>query len=236
MASPQIPLQLQPSDFHQFESFVAGPNQAVVDALQATGPDASDSLFLQGSPASGKTHLLNACCTETRAQGGIAWHIGLARVGSDAAAGLKGLQGTVCFDDLHAVVGDATWEEALFHCFNEVRSGGGRVIVSSREPLSALRFSLPDLASRMAWGLRVALKPLNDEERLEVLRTRARQLELEVPPEVEQFLMRRISRNPGTLADLLEKLQARVLAEKRRVTVPLAREVLHEAQPPEGDA
>jgi len=226
LASPQIPLQLQPAKSYRFEGFVAGPNRAVVDALRTLGPDSGDSLFLHGPTASGKTHLLNALCVERRQQKLPAWYIGLENLDTDAAGVLKGLHGTVCFDDLHAVVGDVAWEEALFHSFNEVRSGGGQVIVSSRTALSALKFALPDLASRMAWGIRSALKPLNEAERMEVLRVHARQLELELPEEVEQFLMRRISRDLGSLLGLLGKLQERALAEKRRVTVPLAREVI----------
>ena len=78
----------------------------------------------------------------------------------------------------------------------------------------------------MAWGIRLALKPLDERERLEVLRQRAFQYELELPAEVEQFLMRRAERNIRSLLGLLEKMHERVLAEKRRVTIPLAREVL----------
>lgn len=205
---------------------MAGPNQAIVDTLRSLGSESVDSLFLQGATASGKTHLLNALCVERKQQNLPAWYIGLENLGRDAAAGLQGLHGAVCVDGLHAVVGDVEWEEALFHCFNEVRAAGGQVIVSSRVSLSALEFALPDLASRMAWGIRCTLKPLNETERMDVLRVHARQLELELPVEVEQFLMRRISRDLGSLVGLLEKLQERSLAEKRRVTVPLAREVI----------
>lgn len=198
----------------------------MVDALRAIDSGPGDSVFLSGPAASGKTHLLNSLCMERQLQDMPAWYIGLNKLDREAAAGLRGLHGTVCVDDLHAVVGDVTWEEALFHCFNEVRSGGGQVVVSSQFPLSTLEFALPDLASRMAWGIRCNLKPLNEDERMEVLRVHARQLELELPDEVEQFLMRRISRDLASLVDVLGKLHERALSEKRRVTVPLAREVL----------
>lgn len=226
LVSPQIPLPLQPPRSDRFEGFVAGPNQAVVDALRSLDSKSGDSLFLLGPSASGKTHLLNALCVERQEQGQSAWYIGLENLEKQAAAGLQGLQGTVCVDGLHAIVGDVEWEEALFHCFNEVRAGGGQVVVSSKLALSALEFALPDLASRMAWGIRCTLKPLNEAERLEVLQVHARQLELELPEEVEQFLMRRINRDLGSLVGVLGKLQERALAEKRRVTVPLARQVL----------
>ena len=50
--------------------------------------------------------------------------------------GLEGLQqlDLVCVDDFDRVAGNATWERALFRCFNEVRAAQGRLLVSSRLP------------------------------------------------------------------------------------------------------
>ncbi len=225
MFSPQIPLDLQPPGPDRFEDFVIGPNRAAVDSLKSLASHPGGSVFIQGPPGSGKTHLLNALCMEQREQRQPAWYIGLENLKSEAAAGLRGLEGLVCFDGLHAVTGDDQWEEALFHCFNEVRGGGGQVAISSRMPLSALDFSLPDLASRVAWGIRSQLKPLDEQQKMEVLRLRASRLELDLSPEVEQFLLKRISRDLGSMLTALEVIQQRALAEKRRVTVPLARKV-----------
>lgn len=226
LVSPQIPLQLEPPSPDRFDDFVAGPNEAVVEALRALPDQPGGTLFLHGPRSSGKTHLLNAVCLETREKGRPAWYIGLEHLAADARAGLKGLEGLVCFDGVHAVAGDPRWEEALFHCFNEVRGGGGQVAASSRHNLSALGFALPDLASRMAWGPRLGLRPLPEPQRLQVLRMRAQRLQLDLPREVEEFLLRRLSRDLGTLLDSLDKLHRGARADKRRVTVPLARQVL----------
>ena len=225
-SSPQIPLPLQPSRPEHFSDYVAGPNQAIVEALRTLTGQRGGSLYFHGLPATGKTHLLNALCIEQREQGGLGWYVGLEQLQPEATAGLRGLQGLVCFDDLHSVVGDVRWEEALFHCFNEVLENGGQVAVSSRLPLSALQFAIPDLASRMAWGIRLKLEPLREGDRLKVLQLRARRLDLDLPEEVQRFLMRRISRDLGSLLTALEKLHRAALADKRRVTVPLARNVL----------
>ena len=226
LVSPQIPLQLQTPVPKRFEDFIAGPNESAVAAIRNLLGQSGASLFLSGPPSSGKTHLLTAACIALREEGAPAWYLNLDGMEPGARALLKGLEGLVCFDGLHAVVGDSRWEEALFHCFNEVREAGGEILAASRQPLSALQFALPDLASRMAWGLRFRLEPLGEVERLAVLRSRARRLELDLPEEVESFLLRRISRDLGTLLDALEKLHGGARADNRRVTVPLARQVL----------
>lgn len=224
--SPQIPLQLQPPREDRLEDFVPGNNQVAIDAIRSLSGSTSGSLFIYGPPSSGKSHLLSAACTAARSQGRQAWYIGLSRMKPGSSAALQGLKGLVCFDDLHAVVGNGQWEEALFHCFNQALDDGGQIVVSSRQSMSALEFSLPDLASRVAWGTTIRLEPLSEDDRCRVLRNRARQLEVELPDEVLRFLIRRLERDLDSLLGALETLCRAALANKRRLTVPFAREVL----------
>ena len=146
--SPQIPLQLMPLRDSRFENFVDGPNHAVVKALKHLPDEPGSHIFLYGGEGSGKSHLLNAMCVETRERHGRAFYLALNRLPKDAIASLEGLEklDLVCVDDLHIIAGDQAWEEALFHCFNRIREANGRLLVSSRKRLSALDLGLPDLA------------------------------------------------------------------------------------------
>jgi len=228
--SPQIPLQLEPRRNGRFEDFVAGPNTAVVEAVRSLGGEGGAMLFLHGPAGSGKTHLLNATCLAARECGRTAFLLGLSHVPADAEQSLKGLEsvGLVCIDDLHLVAGQAPWEEALFHLINRLREAGGSLAVTSRQRLSALPLGLPDLASRLAWGLRLELAPLEDDDKRIVLRRQAEALGIDMPDEVADYLLRRGERNVASLAVLVERLQHVAFTEKRRVTVPLARRVLQE--------
>lgn len=229
--SPQIPLQLQEPRGGRLEDFVPGPNLMVVEAIKSIATMEGASLFLHGPRSCGKSHLLSAACAAARARERQAWYIGLKRLDSGAQAALQGLLGLVCFDDLQAVAGDRQWEEALFHCFNETLESGGQIIVTSRLSPSAHRFSLPDLASRVAWGTTIRLEQLGETDRCRVLQDRARRLGVNLPEEVLQYLMRRMDRGLGSLLDAVEALGRAALAGKRRVTIPLAREVLALATP-----
>jgi len=229
--SPQIPLQLMPRRGNRFDDYIAGPNQAVVRALQHVADDPGAHVFLSGGQGSGKTHLLNALCHEIREQDGRAFYIALKRLPRDAIASLQGLQelDLVCVDDLHVIAGDAAWEEALFHCFNRIREANGRLVISSRERLSALDLGLPDLASRLAWGLRLQLLPLEDQDKLAVIRHHSEALGISLPHEVQQYLLKRHDRSMTSMIRTVENLQYAALTNKRRITVPLAREVLKAA-------
>jgi DnaA family protein len=229
--SPQIPLPLEPSRESRFEDFVAGPNGPVVDALKSILQDQDSLLFLSGPGGSGKTHLLNALCLAAREQGMTAFHAGLRSMPEGSQALLEGLEQVdlVCIDDLHLVAGDEAWEEALFHCLNRIRAGQGRVVLSSDARLSALPITLPDLVSRLQWGLRLQLRGLDDSGKIAVLEQHAATLGIELPADVGAYLIRHSSRNLGKLLHTVEQLQRAAFTSKRRITVPLAREVLRQA-------
>jgi DnaA family protein len=228
--SPQIPLQLEPRRPDRFEDFVVGPNAVALSAVQHLLDEPGGVLFLSGPPGSGKSHLLNALCHAARNAGLGAFYVALKRLPEDAAAGLEGLQmlDLVCVDDLDYVAGSPVWEKALFRCFNEIREAGGRLLVSSSQPLPLLPIQLPDLASRLAWGVRQNLQPPDDPGKLEILQQRARTLRIEVPLDVQHYLLRYGRRDMASLLMALERLKDAAFADKRKITVPLAREVLGE--------
>jgi DnaA family protein len=226
--SSQIPLQLTPLRDSRFDNFVEGPNHAVVKALRYLPDEPGSHIFLYGGEGSGKSHLLNAVCVETREREGRAFYLALKRLPRGAIASLEGLDklDLVCVDDLHVIAGDQAWEEALFHCFNRIREANGRLLVSSRERLSALELGLPDLKSRLAWGLRLQLLPLEDKDKLEVINLHCIALGLSLPDDVQQYLLKHHDRSMAALIHTVESLQQAALTLKRRITVPLAREVL----------
>lgn len=226
--SPQIPLQLMPRRDSRFEDFVSGPNHALVEALKHVPEEPGSLVFLSGAEGSGKTHLLNALCHETRERQGRAFYLALKRLPEKATASLEGLEelDLVCVDDLHVIAGNEVWEEALFHCFNRIRENNGRLLISSRKSLSALNFNLADLASRLAWGVSLPLLPLDDQDKLKVIDIHSNALGFSLPDDVQQYLLKHHERSMTALIQTVENLHHAAQTHKRRITVPLAREVL----------
>ena len=226
--SPQIPLQLEPRREFRFEDFVAGPNVAVLNALQGMLEGAGENVFLHGPESTGKTHLLTALCLAAREKGQSAFYAGLKRMPADAAATLAGLDGMalICVDDLQVIAGRPDWEESLFHCFNRLNDSGGRMVVSSNLSLPVLPLQLPDLVSRLGWGLRLQLQPPDEAGKREVVRQYASSLGIDLPVEVEKYLVSRGKRDLKSLLNTVERMQQVVFASKRRMTIPLLREIL----------
>jgi DnaA family protein len=227
-SSPQILLPLESRRRDCFENFVPGPNQNVVLALHELLQASEGCVFISGPEGSGKTHLLNAAVNLARERSQQAFYIALGRLPVTAVDGLARLEemDLVCLDDVDRVAGSRDWENTLFHFFNRFRARHGRLVVSSSHPLSSLQFQLPDLASRLAWGLRLQLEPLNDGDKKSVLQARASSLGIALPEEVADYLLSRGSRNLLSLLASLEAIRQEALSGKRKITLPLARTVL----------
>jgi len=227
-SNPQILLPLEGRRPDRFEDFAGGPNQHVVLALQELLQGSGGCLLIRGPEGSGKSHLLNAACNHAQSRGQRAFYIALGRLPEEAADGLAGLEemDLVCIDDIDRVAASLKWEHALFHLFNRLHDCHGRLVASSSRPLSSVPFQLPDLVSRLSWGLRLQLEPLDDNGKLEVLRRKAGALGIDLPADVAQYLINRKARNIVSLLDSFETVRLAALTAKRKITLPLARDAL----------
>lgn len=117
-------------------------------------------------------------------------------------------------------------EEALLHLFNQVRAAGGQIMLTGRTAPSRWTLRLADLRSRLL-TLPVAEMSAPDDALLAgVLAKHFADRQLKVGPRVIDYLLPRMERSFAAAAALAAALDAASLAGKRKLTVPLAREVL----------
>ncbi|MFM8333472.1 MAG: DnaA regulatory inactivator Hda [Candidatus Methylumidiphilus sp.] len=230
--SRQIPLPFGFNPEHGFEEFYPGGNAEAVAHLRraALGQSPEPLIFLWGETGLGKTHLLHAYCREAHRAGRAVSYLPLRVLQEYGGEVLEGLeeQDAVCLDDLQAVIGDAEWEQALFNLFNRLRDAGQSLVVAADAPPDALEVLLPDLQTRLGWGLTLLLRPLDDAGKLAALRLRARLLGLDVSPAVGRFLMGNYRRDLPGLMELLALLDRATLAAKRKLTIPFLKTLLEE--------
>ena len=228
--SPQLPLDFSVSASSTFANFlVSASNAELVQWLGEFPGSQRDVAFIWGSQGVGKTHLLQALCKECEERGAEhALYLPMRKIkvfGADVLSSLHHMD-LICVDDLDCVIGDASWEESLFGFFNRSREGGVKLLISAGAAPRALPFSLPDLASRMSWGVIYQLHELNDDDKLAALDRRARDKHMPLPAEVLQYIYNRHARDLQSLLAVLEKLDQLSLAEKRRLTIPFVRQVM----------
>ena len=227
--SAQLPLALRWPAHQRFESFVAGPNGVALDLAQvaAHGPD-SAWLYLAGAPGSGRTHLLIAACAAANTRGGTAQYRSLSSLRAARADAIRGFGGSdlLAIDDLDAIAGDRDAEHALFDLYNHCRAEHTTLLFAATAPAVQLGIGLPDLVSRLSACTQVALKLLDETERRELLRERAKGRGIELDDAALDWLFTRRKRDLATLFDLLDRIDRASLAAKRRVTVSFLRGLL----------
>ncbi len=227
--SRQLPLGLELRSPTRLEDYIAGDDGQVLALLAAQRDGSGEAqLYLSGPPHSGRSHLLMGQCTAAREAGLMPVYLPAAEHAQLAPEMLEGLErfDLIAIDDVDTLAGLADWEQALFALYNRARDRGCRLLFSASAAAACAGFTLPDLRTRLGWGLNYRLKPLDDAQREQLLRQLAARRGLDLPPEVARYLLSRYSRDTGELNALIERLDRESLAEQRRLSIPFVRERL----------
>ncbi|RYZ90580.1 MAG: DnaA regulatory inactivator Hda, partial [Moraxellaceae bacterium] len=180
MIPQQLSLGVSLNDDATFNNFYAlpdTPNAQVVAALRAQVDTANEAfIYLWGESGSGLTHLLQAACHQIQTLRKTFQYFPLRDLVGYAPeelfSGLENLD-FICLDGLDLVIDRPEWEMALFNLFNRVRDAGKLLLVSAVYGPRELNTKLPDLKSRLQWGLTFHVHTLSDEEKQHALQFRA---------------------------------------------------------------
>ncbi|MGR8933064.1 MAG: DnaA regulatory inactivator Hda [Gammaproteobacteria bacterium] len=225
----QIPLHFEFKGDKTFENFFSGAQREIVEHLQRAAVGSGEKqIFLWGERGLGKSHLLQACCRLAHQRQRSSFYYDLAAVPLPAPEILEGIEAfdLVCLDNLEAAAGNAAWEQALFHFYNRSREGEQRLVFSAALPPAELPVNLPDLKTRLAWGLTLHLQAYSEPDKIALLAFKARQLGFDITPQVGRFLLSRYARDLPSLWALLDELDRETLAAKHKLTVPFLKRIL----------
>lgn len=187
-------------------------------------------VYLWGAEGVGRSHLLQAACNAASASGLLCQYFPLDELTTfDAELLFENLEqiNLICLDNLQHVLGQQHWDHALFHFYNRLRDKPHcRLLVSANCAPRDLASSLPDLVSRMAWGVAFHLSQLSDTEKILALKLRANTRGIELSDEVLTFILNHAPRAMNELFECLERIDKASLVEKRRVTIPFIKDAL----------
>ncbi|MCD6040063.1 MAG: hda [Gammaproteobacteria bacterium] len=224
----QLILGVGLKDEATFSNFFLGKNIQLVTALKnAAQGEGERVIYFYGTNGQGCTHLLQACCHAAQQAKKSAVYLPLNHYTEFSPEIFEGLESLnlVCVDDVHCIVGKSDWEEALFHIYNRIQDKGGRLIATANVAPKALE-GMPDMISRLAWGIVFQLQPLSDAEKLEAIIMRAERRGIMLSEEVGKFILTHCPRHMSTLFAVLEVLDKMSLAAQRKLTIPFVKEIL----------
>jgi DnaA regulatory inactivator Hda len=195
---------------------VAPCNEAAIAWLDRWPRWPCPALALWGPAGSGKTHLAEVWRALSHAALIDALALTSARVPQ-----LLGAATAAAVDDA-----DRAEEEALLHLYNLVAERQGHLLLVAREPPSRWNISLPDLRSRLLASPAVTVEAPDDGVLGAVLVKLFADRQLSVGEEVVAYLLVQLERSFAAAQEAVAALDAASLAHGRRITVPLARQVL----------
>jgi len=229
----QIALPLSFDRQFSFDNFISGRDDFVTSSLKALfAPDSESVIGVWGGNDSGKTHLLNACALYAR-EHSVGFQLYDARQLVDCDPSHFDefdSDALLIVDNLDAVCGNRDWEAYFYGYINQCRDLNRRLIFSLAKKPQDLNCVLADFQSRLSWGLLLELAVPDDGDIERIIKKRAKLLGLNLSKEVLAYLLSHFSRRLSDQVELLRKLDMVSLSAQKKVTIPLIKQVLNNAE------
>jgi chromosomal replication initiator protein len=226
-----------------FDRFIIGSSNRLASAACMAVADhpaqAYNPLFLYGGVGLGKTHLLHAIGNAALSQNPDinVLYVSSEKFTNDLINAIRRQQteefrnryrniDILLIDDIQFIAGKDATQEEFFHTFNTLHTAGKQVVMTSDRPPKAILTLEERLRSRFEWGLIVDVQLPDYETRIAILRTKAEQMTVDVPPAVIEFLAQRIQSNIRELEGSLNRVVAFAKMNGTAITVEGAQSAL----------
>jgi len=225
---------------YTFDQFVVGPSNrlahAAARAVCGQPGTLYNPLFIHGSSGLGKTHLLQATCTQlfNASSNAEVLYLSCETFVNDFVRAIESGRlprfrdsvreaGALVIDDIQFLANRESSQEELFHTFNALYQSGKQIILSADSPPREIPTLEDRLVSRFSWGLVTQIDPPNRETRQAILHKKARLRGYEVPDELLDFIAERVEANVRLLEGALTKLISETQIGGRPMTLDTAR-------------
>lgn len=214
----QLALDLPVEERMEAEDFLVSPSNETAYAALESWPAWPDTvMLLVGPPGSGKTH-----CAAIWAARSHAWRITRAELRlADVPRLVSG--GALVIEDCERSRGH---EDALFHLLNAARERRSFVLLTARTPPGDWGLATPDLLSRLRLAPSAVLGDPDESLVRAILVKLFLERQIVIDTSVVEFLAARIERSVSAAKAMVEALDKEGLERGRRITRPLAADLL----------
>jgi len=235
-----------------FDNYIMGPSNqfAYASAFSTSEKPAVqyNPLFIYGPPGVGKTHLLHAIGNQIKKKNP---HIRAYFVSAekfvnefiesiqhknpgDFRAKYRENVDLLLIDDVQFIVGKDRSEEEFIHTFNTLHSLRKMVVLTSDKAPKDIDGLEDRIRTRFEMGLVADIRPPEIETRIAILKAKAEADDVYLPDEVATFLGTYVKETVRNLHGALVKLQQYASLTGSEITLDLAKQVLQNSIPEEG--
>jgi chromosomal replication initiator protein len=235
-----------------FDNYIVGPsNQFAYASAFSTAENPAvqfNPLFIYGQPAVGKTHLLHAIGNHIkkknphiRAYFVSAEHfvnefiesLQHKKPGDFRAKYREGVD-LLLIDDVQFIVGKDRSEEEFIHTFNTLHSMKKMIVLTSDKAPKDIDGLEERIRTRFEMGMVADIRPPEIETRIAILKAKAESDDMYLPDEVATFLGTYVKDTVRNLHGALVKLQQYASLTGSEISLDLAKQVLQNSIPEEG--
>lgn len=186
-------------------------------------------IAIYGEPGCGKTHLAHIWQEKTEAR-----FLTLNDIFKLTPHDALGEASAIVLDDVDSLFQKegthdvASVEDWMFHFYNLVKEKGTDLLLCGLQPPTQWTVTLPDLRSRLATILSIAVHPPDEEALKAVLFKLCSEHGMTLSVDVGDYILRRVERSFDRVRSLVTTLDHHTLSQHRQLTLGLVREVLSE--------
>ena len=238
---------------HLFDNYIVGSSNRFAHAASLSVAEQPGTkynpLYIWGGVGLGKTHLLHAighrCLVRDRRLSIV--YVSSETFTNDMINSLRTQRmedfreryrkiDVLMIDDIQFIGGKESTQEEFFHTFNALHQSGKQVIISSDKPPKAIAGIEERLRSRFEGGLIADVQLPDYEMRTAILRAKAEELRVSLPPDVVEYVAQRDQSNIRELEGALNKILAYAALTGQTMSLQLAMEALTDARSGRRDA
>lgn len=229
---------------YTFENYLEGDcnklaRSAGISIANKPGNHSFNPLVIYGDVGVGKTHLAHAIGNAVKSQfsnsnvlyvttEGFTTQIILSIKNNniDDILNYYRLVDVLIIDDIQFLANKPKTQQIFFNLFNELKSAGKQIILTSDRPPKDLDGLEDRLVNRMKWALIADIQNPDFETRMAILQNKNEENEANIPYDVMEFICTNIKNNVRELEGVMISLIAESTINSRVIDTDLAKEVI----------
>jgi len=234
-----------------FNRFIVGNNNRLAYAVSTAIADAPGKVynpfFLYSGVGLGKTHLIQAIGHEIlkrHPEKKVLYKTGeqflnevveaVQRGKSSRSITPSALKGryrnvdVLIIDDIHSIAGKSSTQEEFFHTFNVLHMAQKQIILTSDKAPNEIKLLEERLSSRFASGMIADIQVPDIETRIAILREKNKELGLNAPSDVLEFIATSVDTNIRELEAKLLQTVTKARSEGKDLNKDLANSIMNQ--------
>ena len=185
-------------------------------------------IIIQASSNLGKSHLLQSVCNYYNEIGKSSFYLPIKTALDYEPSVLDSIHeiDLICIDDIDFLAKNDNWERAIFNLINQCQQSTSRIIFSLSGSIDRAGFNLPDLISRLNKLLKYNVANLENEDIEGAISLIIDHNSINIGAKEINYIFNHAKRDIAYLKQILFKLDEYSLSTKKKITIPLIKEII----------